>query len=363
MKTLKIQAAECRLPLPRPVRLGPASITTRDVVVLRILTDSGLEGDALGYTRGTPLLQTIRHVGQHFIGINPLERVSLINDFRRSMVNGAPALVRAISLFDIALTDLVAKSLELPLFRLLGGARTRIPALAVAGYYLNERSIASVRDEVAALMDQGFTRAKVMLAGDAPASDAKLVEACFGAARRMLAADAHWSWRTVPEALETCRLLDDIGLIFLEDPFGPNMASHLARLQSFLKTPLAAGEDAPDIDALFAISKAAAVLRVDATTCGGIAAAGAAIQAAGLQGCEVFPHVHPYLHAQLASAFPEIRFVEIVPEATGADPTHILLQRPPHLEEGSILLDEEPGVGCTLDWTCVERFSANAVVL
>jgi L-alanine-DL-glutamate epimerase-like enolase superfamily enzyme len=363
VKTLKIQAAECRLPLPRPIRLGPVSITTRDVVVLRITTDSGLEGDALGYTRGTPLLETIRHLGHHFIGVNPLERVSVINDFRRSLVNGAPGLVRAISLFDIALTDLAAKSLELPLFRLLGGGRTRIPALAVAGYYLNERSIASVRDEVAALMDQGFTRAKVMLAGGAPASDAKLVEASFDAAHKMLAADAHWSWRTVPEALETCRLLDDIGLIFLEDPFGPNMASHLARLQSFLKTPLAAGEDSPDIDALFAISKAAAILRVDATTCGGITAAGAAIHAAGLQGCEVFPHVHHYLHAQLASAFSEIRFVEIIPEATAADPTHLLLQRIPRIEEGSIVLDEEPGAGTNLNWASVENFSVNTVVL
>ena len=356
MRTLTVRAAECRLPLPRPIRLGPVSITTRDFVALRITTDNGLVGDALGYTRGTPLLASVGSLARNFLGVDPRERIALIDGARRGFVNGAPAFVRALSLFDIALADLVCKSVELPLFRLLGGGRTRVPALGVAGYFLGERSVESVRDEVAALMDSGFARAKVMLAGDAPRRDAKLVEATFAAANGALAADAHWSWRSVAEALETCRLIDDVGLLFLEDPFGPNMPAHLARLQGFLKTPLAAGEDAPDLDSLRAIGKVAAVLRIDATTCGGIAAAASAIASAAGDACDIFPHVHHNLHAQLAGAFPEIRFVEIIPEETGADPAHHLLRRMPRMEDGMVLVCEEPGAGYDLDWDAVERF-------
>jgi L-alanine-DL-glutamate epimerase-like enolase superfamily enzyme len=363
VKIVKIEIAECRLPISRPIKLGPVSIRTRDFVVLRLTTDNGIKGDALGYTRGTPLLRTAEHIGEFFLGANPLEREGTIHDFRRSMMNGGAAFVRAISLFDIALTDATAKFLELPLFRLLGGNRTRIPALGVAGYHLNERSVESISDEVSQLFDKGFTRAKIMLAGNAPAEDRKLVEACFRVAGGALAADAHWSWQSVAEAMETCRGIDDLGLLFLEDPFGPNMPAHLSRLRSFLRTPLAAGEDSADIASLVAIGNATTVLRVDATTCGGIGAAVRAIHAGGLAGCDIFPHVHHHLHAHLAGSMPEIRFVEIIPEDTGADPAHLLLQQVPLFENGFVDLDETPGAGCDLNWANVQQYATTAVTV
>ena len=127
-------------------------------------------------------------------------------------------------------------------------------------------------------------------------------------------------------------------------------------MQAALKTPIAAGEDAIDAEALFGIAKAVGVLRVDATTCGGVAQAVTVIQAAGLQGCDVLPHVHHHLHAQLAGALPEIRFLEIIPEETGADPAHLLMQRRPRVDDGLVVLDEEPGAGLALYWDAVERF-------
>lgn len=363
MKVVKIEAAECQLPILHPIKLGPVTIQTRDFVALRLTTNAGVVGDALGYTRATPLLQTVEHIASLFIDADPLERAAITHDFQRAHVNGGPAFVRAVSLFDIALTDAAAKFLNVPLYKLLGGNRTEIPVLAIAGYYLNERSPESVRDEVSRLIGDGFPRTKIMLSGSDAAGDRYLAELCTDAAKGALAVDAHWAWQSVAEALETCRRLDDLGLLFLEDPFGPNRPTHLARLQALLRTPIAAGEDSIDANALDAIGNAALVLRVDATTCGGIEAATHAIHAASAAGCDILPHVHHHLHAQIAGAMPQIRFVEVIPEQTGADPAHLLLAETPTLKNGHVRLTGSPGAGCNLHWPNVERYAVRSVTV
>jgi L-alanine-DL-glutamate epimerase-like enolase superfamily enzyme len=363
MKTITIQAAECRLPLPRPINLGPVTIRTRDFVALRMTTDNGLIGDALGYTRGTPLLQTLRHIGNNFLGVSPHHRNGVIDGFVRANVNGRGTFVRAVSLLDIALHDLAAKAVELPLFRLLGGARTRIPASGVAGYYLKERTAEDVRDEVSGLIDDGYSRAKIMIDGGDVEADVALVSLVSKVARGRLGIDAHWSWDSLADALKTCSRLDDEKLVFLEDPFGPHRSRLMPRLQQFLKTPLACGEDVSDIDSLAAISRDIPILRVDATTCGGVAAACAAIQVAGLNGCEVFPHIHHQLHAHLAAVYPQAAYVEVIPESTGADPAHLLLARLPPVVDGMVQLDETPGAGTELNWDAVERYATDSFTL
>jgi L-alanine-DL-glutamate epimerase-like enolase superfamily enzyme len=363
MKTIRVQAAECRLPLPRPIKLGPVEIRTRDFVALRLTTDSMLTGDAIGYPRGTPLLQTVKHIGHHFLDVSPLARKSVVERFLASMVNGRPSFIRAVSLFEMALTDIAAKSVELPLFQILGGYRNRVPLMAVGGYYLAERSADDVRDEIDRRLDEGFRRVKIMLAGNDAGQDAHLVSTVSKTARGKLAVDAHWSWNSIPEALDTCQRIDGEGLRFIEDPFGAHRTQWMASLQSSLKTPLACGEDMPDTDALFALTEAVSVLRVDATTCGGFAAAGAVIQAAGLRGCEVLPHVHLSVHAQLAGAYPEISCVEIIPDETGADPIRQLLCRHAKIVDGVLHVDEEPGAGIALNWDAVERYAVATIEL
>jgi L-alanine-DL-glutamate epimerase-like enolase superfamily enzyme len=362
MKIVRLQAAECRIPLPRPIKLGPVEIKTRDFVVLRLVTDTGLFGDAVGYPRGTPLLSAVEALASRFLGQGVALRQGAVEAAQSALVNGRPAMVRAISLFDIALHDIMAKHCQLPLYQLLGGVRTQLPVMAVAGYYLNERGIEDVAQEVARLADQGFARIKIMLNGSDPDFDARFVERCMREAPGRLCADAHWSWRTLAEAMRTCRRLDDFGLLFLEDPFGAHQNSLVPRLQAELKTPLTCGEDMPDAASLLALADHVQMLRVDATTCGGIAAASTVIAAAALKGCAALPHVFAPLHAQLAAAHSSVEVVEIIPD-TSADPLHLLLRRQPTLLDGKMVVDEAPGAGVDLDWEAVTRHAVQSVDL
>ena len=80
MKITEIRIAECRLPLPRPIRLGPVEIRTRDFVAVRVYTDGGIMGDALGYPRGTALFESLKRMA-----VVVLEKTLLI-DVRSFMI-------------------------------------------------------------------------------------------------------------------------------------------------------------------------------------------------------------------------------------------------------------------------------------
>jgi L-alanine-DL-glutamate epimerase-like enolase superfamily enzyme len=362
MKIAQIQAAECRIPLPKPIKLGPVEIKTRDFVVLRLVSDAGIVGEAVGYPRGTPLLDAIERIAPKFLNTSLSHRVQTLEAVLGSSVNGRPAMIRATSLFDIALHDMMARNCGLPLHHMLGAVRDTVPVMAVAGYYLQDRGIADVAREVAELSDQGFARIKIMLSGADPEFDLAFVKACSASAPGKLCADAHWSWQTLPEAMRTCRAIDDAGLIFLEDPFGAYQNHLIPRLQSELKTPLTCGEDMPDAASLLALADHVSMLRVDATTCGGISAATTVISAAALKGVSTLPHVFAPVHAQLAGSFSTIEVIEIIPDQT-ADPLHLLLRRQLKIIDGILHIDQTPGAGFELDWESVEHNCARAINL
>jgi L-alanine-DL-glutamate epimerase-like enolase superfamily enzyme len=363
MKITRILLGEVRVPLPKTLRLGAVEIKTRDFVAVRIETNGEVHGDAIGYPRGTPLLETLSKVATGLIGTDPLLRRQGLHTFEQANATSRPVYSRAMSLLDIALWDLCAKVAKLPLYRLLGGLRLKAPVTAVAGYYMDTRSVDNIADEVAMRLDQGYSRVKVMLKGDDPAFDLRYVQAVTRVAPGRVAADAHWSWSSLTEAMRFCRTIDDNGLAFLEDPFAPQDGELTAALQDRLKTPIAAGEDVVDTRSMRRLAEGVSVLRVDATTCGGVTGALAALQLASMGGCTVFPHVFAPLHLQLACAFPQVEGVEYIPPESGADPLDALLRRPIVVTSGWMAADEEPGAGLELDWPRVESQCVRSVVI
>ena len=357
MKITEIRIAECRLPLPRPIRLGPVEIRTRDFVAVRVYTDGGIMGDALGYPRVTALFESLNRIAVVVLGKDTIDRRAIIYDFLQNFVNGRPTYMKAASLIDIALWDIAAKQVRQPVFRMLGALRSKVPVMVVAGYYLDQRTIEDIGQEVAGLVEQGFERIKIMILGNDLAFDERFVNAMYKIAGPRICVDAHWSWNSVAEAYHTCRRIDDLGLRFIEDPFGPYRAKQTAELQALLKTPTACGEDAPDPVALFELARTTPILRLDATVCGGITQAIAFAEATGLVGHSVLPHVFIPVHAQLAGAISSIEAVELIQKEIGACPMFELLRRDPTIENGTLTIDEEPGAGFDLNWEMVEKFA------
>jgi L-alanine-DL-glutamate epimerase-like enolase superfamily enzyme len=335
--------ATCAVPIPRPVRLAATVYREREYVALRIRTDDGLVGDALGYSRSVPIAPALERLAPSLLGRDALRRAELVGSLRAANVNGRGSLVRALSLIDIALWDVLAKRAQLPLWRLLGGARDRVPLLAVAGYS------GDPEDELRRLAEAGFRRLKVHL----EPAEVSGVERLQRAAGVPLAIDFHMAFASLAEALAVCRPLDELGLAFIEDPFPPERWRLTGELAATLRTPVAAGEDALGLEALRDLVDAVTILRVDATASGGIATALDAVAIAAAAGRGVITHAFHDLHGDLGGGLAAVDLVETIPEESGANPVGELLSRHHRVEGGELVLGEEPGHGLTLDWDAV----------
>lgn len=363
MKISKVRIAECGIPLPKILRLGPVEIKTRDYVLVRMETDAEVCGEAIGYPRGTPLFETVSAMARRVLGKNPAMRREVMINLELSNVPARAALTRGLSLIDMALWDIGCKRAGQPLYQMIGGFRSSADVTVVAGYYVDQRSIADVVDEVGRLEDSGFRRVKIMLKGDDQVFDERYAAAVAGRMPGGVAADAHWSWNTLTEAKRTCRALDGLGLSFLEDPFAASDVRLTHELARNLATPIAAGEDTFGPRVIADLISSIDLLRVDATTVGGITGAIEAINIAAAAGRTVFPHVFSPVHAHLACAFPNVESVELILEDSGADPLERMLCNLPAVKDGKMAPSAEPGIGIVIDWDAVEKLARRHAVI
>ncbi|MDD9910377.1 MAG: hypothetical protein OXR62_11875 [Ahrensia sp.] len=361
MKITSIRAATLALPIPKPVILGRTKITTRDVVVLRLTTEDGAVGEAIGYTRATPLLAGLKMIAHSVLGADSCAPRRLSQQLANSNSPGRAQMSRAYSLVDIALWGVVAHRSRMPLFQLLGGAAQTIKATAVAGYYLRSRTADDVINENKRRFDEGYARVKTMIDGANQPFDLDLCEK-LAALPASTALDAHWSWTQLEPARRFCQSLDGMGFDFVEDPFPAGFEYLTASLQHSITTPLAAGEDAQGLPSLARIARDIGVLRVDATTCGGLSTATDAIACAKAAGRIVSPHVFAPLHMHLACAFETIDHIEIIPEDVGSDPLPLVLKHWPDPKDGQFCIDDRPGNGIIVDWEKAESFCVDEVL-
>ena len=364
MKILGAEAACCALPLPLPFRLGTTEVRSRDYVALRVVAEDGTEGFGVGYTGGTQTFETLALLSRELIGRDAIARRHILQDLESRHVPARAAIQRALSLIDLALWDIACKLAGLPLYRYLGALRENVPSMAVAGFRHHERGTPDVLSEVGALREQSIAQVKVLIDGSLPASDADYVgqvTKCAGQDGEVVV-DAHWTWRALAPALQACARLDDMGLGFIEDPFLPVQWRLAGELAGRLKTPIAAGEDVGDISTLRELCGAVGVVRIDATTGGGITGALAAMDLAAAFGRMVVPHVFPYIHVQLACSHPSVTAVEFIPEAAQVDPVRTLFQDFSSLIDGRMIPSARPGIGVHLDWQAVKAASRQFAV-
>jgi len=181
--------------------------------------------------------------------------------------------VAAIAGIDIALWDILGKSLGAPVWRLLGGRRQqRMPAYASGGWAPADRIAA----ELQGFLDRGGFGAVKMRVG---AGDGALEHSI----RRVRAGregldpgveimcDAHGTW-TVAEAKRFCRAIAACEVAWLEEPVSADDKRGQAEVRAATDIPIASGEseftrfDFRDLIEL----RAADILQPDLSIAGGI---------------------------------------------------------------------------------------------
>jgi L-rhamnonate dehydratase len=276
MQILSIEAAVEHI---QPIRAADAYAGGESLTFLRckVMTDDGMTGTGV---TGRFLADQVAHLLNGGInatvkGMDPLdiEAVTSVLAKKFNPRQSTGVFISAMSALDLALWDIRGKALQQPVARLIGGARTAVPAYATAGLpAFNEiELIAACKTALAA----GFQGAKILVgAGRSLDEDAQRIRAvrkAIGAAPLML--DANCAF-TVAEAKRLAALVADCDIAFFEEPLRGNDIPSLVELRRAIAIPLASGQMIQSVAWFRDVLNAGAldILQPNAAFCGGISA-------------------------------------------------------------------------------------------
>ena len=140
MKITKIHTDILRIPEDDPLADMPEEAgRLRPIVILRMQTDSGLEGIGLTFYGGAmtgTLRSAVAELGALTVGEDPLRNEAIVRKLRLAAGDSAgPAgiFTLALAAIDTALWDIKGKAFEQPLWKLLGGTPRRRPGMFHCG--------------------------------------------------------------------------------------------------------------------------------------------------------------------------------------------------------------------------------------
>ncbi|WP_229819837.1 enolase C-terminal domain-like protein [Streptomyces abikoensis] len=286
-------------------------------LVLATVRSEGTTG--LGYTYGAPATADViaSELAPLLVGHSAWDVPAAQEAMSRAVRNtGRPGLVAgAISAVDMALWDLKARLLDLPLVRLLGAHRAEVPVYGSGGFttYDDERQDRQLRHWAS---EQGIPRVKIKIGEDrgrGEGRDRHRVARARGSVGDgvELYVDANGAY-TRKQAVRVARYLDDHGVTWFEEPVSSDDLTGLALVRAATAVDVTAGEYGYTLPYFGAMLAAGAVdcLQADATRCGGPTVWLRAAALAEARGLHVSAHCAPHAHAHMAAAVPNLRHVE-----------------------------------------------------
>ena len=170
MKITGITTKEFRWPRHKPITNGKHTYTDVTFAVVEIATSDGITGIGLG-GGGDIERATIARLAPMLIGEDPIDVERLWHRMWEPKLIGRRGLTtRAISAIDIGLWDIRAKFANLPLYKLLGGFRDRVPTYIAGGYYEEGKGLPELAREMEDNVRMG-ARAVKMKVGAVPITE------------------------------------------------------------------------------------------------------------------------------------------------------------------------------------------------
>src|SRR5690606_23927347 len=270
--------------------------------------------------------------------------------------------VAAIAGIDMALWDILGKSLNAPVWRLLGGRRReKMPAYASGGW----APVDKIGAELKNFIDRGNFRAVKMRVGSGDGELSHSV-ARVHAAREALGpdidimCDAHGTY-TVVEAKRFCRQVADCNIAWFEEPVTADDKRGQAEVRASTDIPISAGEseftrfDFRDLIELRAVD----ILQPDLSIAGGITEAMRIEALASAHQLRFAPHLWGgaltfasglHVAAVASSGF-------ILEYSLGANPMlHELAVEKFPVVDGYVEIPDRPGLGVTIDEDFVAKY-------
>ncbi len=353
MRITKVCSALYQIPVHREMHDAIRHFSKMDVIFARVQTDDGASGAGFTYSiipyGGREIGSVIDNSIDGLIhGMDPLDHERVWQQMWRKMdwVGRGGIAVLAVAAVDIAIWDLKAKVAGMPLHRLLGGYRDRVPVYNTDGGWLNH-SVDQLVEETKRIVASGFRGTKIKVGKDDPAEDTERVAAVREVLgpRRPLMVDANERF-THAEAIKRARMWEPYNLFWFEEPLPAEDVSGHSKVKAHTCIPIALGESLYNRQQFtdYIRGDGVSILQPDACRCGGITEWLKIAHMADCCNMQVSPHFVMELHLPLAAAIPNGLFVEYIPSLDA------VLREPLQLKDGCFEPSEEPGLGIPFDW-------------
>jgi L-alanine-DL-glutamate epimerase-like enolase superfamily enzyme len=345
-KELKITGVETDLLKPPPGEPIYDALQTLNVdtgkVVLRIRTDAGITGWASSSFgnrgEGASVVQSIieNEVKPVVMGKDPAFPRGIRAELWKAMnYHGVTGVGQfALAATDIALWDILGKSAGLPVYRMLGAYRDRIPVYSMCGwYYDNDGDLSRFKRQVAGAVEQGYKAVKIKVGKYSLDDDVRRIRLALdviGKDRRLMV-DANQVFDR-KEALRRGRAYQEMGCFWYEEPLPPHDTEGFAMLAEALDIRIATGEN---LNTKYAFAdliakRGADIVQPDNRRAGGVSEWMEIAAIADGYGVEVASHGGGATNLNMLLAMPNAIYME-----TGGPVTMI---------DGEVLAPEDPGM-------------------
>jgi len=210
---------------------------------LKITTSEGITGYSLTKGSSTDIKKFAGKLkGKNLLNIEEMWDTMYFYN-RKPVAKGKE--IHAIGTVDLCIWDIIGKALHLPVHKVMGTCREKIPVYAAGGYYAEGKGIPDLVKEMEEYLKEGYKVVKMKVGYLDAKEDAKRTEAVVKAlgndARVMV--DANNGYKTAYEAIRYGKLVEHLDLFWFEEPVAPDDWRGNAECREELDIPIVAGEN------------------------------------------------------------------------------------------------------------------------
>lgn len=348
MKITRISSEEYRWPRHKPISNGKHTYTHTGVCFVKVETDAGVTGVGLS-TGGAIVRAAIDQFARQLVGEDPIDVERLWHTMWIPKLSGRRGMTtRAISGIDIALWDLRAKVANMPLYKMLGGFRDRMPTYIAGGYYEPGKGLKELAAEMADNVAMGARAIKMKIGAVSINEDVervKTVRQAIGPDVKLLV-DANCAYRHW-EAIRIARRIEDYDIYWFEEPVAPDDYEGHRKIAAATSIPIATGENEYTRYGFRDLIEhnAAAILNADANILGGVTEFMKVAALAQAHDLDIAPHGAQEVHIHLVTAIANGLILEFYRDTVDPMWGKIYSQTLRLNNDGTVSPPDAPGLG------------------
>ena len=247
----------------------------------------------------------------------------------------------------------------MPLYKLIGGSREKIPYYIAGGYYAKDKGIKELQEEMEEYLSWGAKAVKMkvgLLSMKEDAARVKAVREVIGDDIKLML-DANCSYKAY-EAIEFAKMVEQYNLYWFEEPVDQEDYAGYKKISEKCNIPIAAGENEMtrfgfrDLLSYNAVD----ILNPDATCMGGVTEFLKVAAMADAHNIALSPHGQQQLHIHLDCAVPNAFIAEFYPPQYDAKIYEAYQSPVLFNSDGTVSPSQAPGVGLDINRDVLKDF-------